>query len=164
VAGEVARHNVGATLATFGEEFASIGVQLGARYDSSAIIIPNGTPPSDSMTSYTPSGVPGGRAPHIWLDETRIIGSSLFDHFGIGFTLLQLGPEAADVTGFIKAAAMKTMPLKVFHVPHMSAYRLYGCKLALIRPDQHIAWRGDVAPANARNILNIITGCQKNAA
>ena len=164
VAGEVTRHNVGATLATFGEEFASIGVQLGARYDGSAIIIPNGTSPSDNMTSYTPSGVPGGRAPHIWLDETRIIGSSLFDHFGIGFTLLQLGPEAADVTGFIKAAAGKAMPLKVFHVPHASAYRLYGCKLALIRPDQHIAWCGDVAPANALNILNIVTGCQKNAA
>jgi hypothetical protein len=108
--------------------------------------------------------VPGGRAPHIWLNKTRIIGSSLFDHFGIGFTLLQLGPEAADVTNFIEAAAEKAMPLKVFHVPHASAYCLYGCKLALIRPDQHIAWCGDVAPTNALDILNIVTGCQKKAA
>ncbi len=163
-AGRMARQKVGATLSTFGEEFASIGVQLGARYDGSAIIIADGLPPADHLTNYTPSGVPGGRAPHIWLDEKHGIGSSLYDHFGTGFTLLQLGPEPVDVSGFIAAATQKTMPLKVLHVPHLSAFRLYGAKLALIRPDQHIAWRGDTTPPDALYILDIVTGCHANTA
>ena len=59
--GAAARAQVSAHLATFGEEFASIGVQLGARYDGSPIIAEDGAPPRDDFLHYTPSGVPGGR-------------------------------------------------------------------------------------------------------
>ena len=47
------------------------------------------------LRRYMPSGVPGGRAPHYWLDAGRGYGNSLFDHFGTGFTLLRLGGKAA---------------------------------------------------------------------
>ena len=46
---------VGAHLSTFGEEFASIGVQLGARYDGSPIVTEDGAPPADDYVRYTPS-------------------------------------------------------------------------------------------------------------
>ena len=46
-AGAAARRLVSAHLATMGEEFASIGVQLGARYDGSPIVAADGAPPAD---------------------------------------------------------------------------------------------------------------------
>ncbi len=46
--GAAARADAGAILSTFGEEFASLGIQLGARYDGSPIIASDGTaPPHD---------------------------------------------------------------------------------------------------------------------
>jgi 2-polyprenyl-6-methoxyphenol hydroxylase-like FAD-dependent oxidoreductase len=139
-AGEAARRAAGEMLATFGEQFASIGVQLGARYDGSPLIASDDVPPSDSFVSYTPSSVPGGRAPHIWLDEKHAIGSSLFDRFGDGFTLLRLGGKAPDAAAMAAAAARRKLPLKVLELENSDARDLYGCDLALVRPDQYIAW------------------------
>ena len=48
-AGEAARRKVSAHLATMAEEFASIGVQLGARYDGSPIVTEDGAPPADDF-------------------------------------------------------------------------------------------------------------------
>ena len=155
--GDVERQKVGAFLATFGEEFASIGVQLGARYDGSPIVVADGLPPADDVFNYRPSSSPGGRAPHLWLDRARGAGSSLFDRFGLGFTLLQLG-EAADPVPFTAAARSLGIPLEVLHVPQPEARTLYGCALALIRPDQHVAWRGQSAPADAARVLAVVTG------
>ncbi|HEX2115839.1 MAG TPA: FAD-dependent oxidoreductase [Alphaproteobacteria bacterium] len=152
-AGAAARAKVGAFLGTFGEEFASIGVQLGARYDGSPIVCAQGTPPRDSLTEYMPSSVPGGRAPHVWLDEGRGIGSSLFDRLGVGFTLLRLGPKAPDGASICEAAKKRGVPLAVLDVPDRDARDLYGCDLCLIRPDQHVAWRGDTGPGNADKLI-----------
>ncbi len=51
-----------------------LGVVLGARYDNSPIVIPDGPPPADELERYTASSVPGGRAPHLWLDDKRVRG------------------------------------------------------------------------------------------
>jgi hypothetical protein len=55
-AGERACLNVGKHLETFKEEFASIGIQLGARYDGSPIIVSDGStsPPDDPSTYRLP--------------------------------------------------------------------------------------------------------------
>ena len=169
--GHHARAEVGAFLATFGEEFASLGVQLGARYDGSPIVMPDGTPPPDDTFAYMPSGVPGGRAPHLWLDGRRGAGSSLFDRFGPGFTLLQLGPEAGgsglpdpdsdpncDPGPLAAAAAQRGLRLTVLRVAHPEAQALYGRPLSLVRPDGHIAWRGDRIPANPAALLDQVSG------
>jgi hypothetical protein len=152
-AGEAARREVGAHLATMGEEFASIGVQLGARYDGSPIVASDGTPPPDDYVRYTPSSVPGGRAPHVWLDAGRGLGSSLFDRMGMGFTLLRLGGKAADTAAIEAAAAKRGIPLSVLDVPDAAARDLYERDLALIRPDQYVAWRGNTPPADADRML-----------
>jgi len=155
--GEAARRVAGDYLATFGEEFASIGVQLGVRYDGSPLIVPDGTPPADDFLNYAPSGVPGGRAPHLWLGDGPA-RTSLFDLFGIGFTLLRLGPQAANAGELASAAARGGIPLDVIDVPNGEARDLYGRNLALIRPDQHICWRGDALPGDCEALLNTITG------
>ncbi|MBT7485037.1 MAG: FAD-dependent oxidoreductase, partial [Rhodospirillales bacterium] len=146
--GEAARRTAGEMLANFGEQFASIGVQLGARYDGSPLIASEGPAPADSFVTYTPTSVPGGRAPHLWLDEKRTFGSSLYDQLGTGFTLLRLGTHTADVSEMLTAAANLGIPLKVLDIDDMDARDLYQCDLALIRPDQHIAWRGNQVANN----------------
>jgi 2-polyprenyl-6-methoxyphenol hydroxylase-like FAD-dependent oxidoreductase len=144
--GEAARRRVGAHLSTFGEAFSSIGLQLGVRYDGSPIIVPDGVPPADNFARYTPSSVPGGRAPHIWLDERRGRGSSLYDHLGIGFTLLRLGGYAVGSAALEAAALRRGIPLDVLHHRSDAARDLYERDLVLIRPDQHVAWRGNQPP------------------
>ena len=144
--GEAARRQVGAHLSTFGEAFASIGLQLGARYNGSPIIVADGAPPTDDFARYTPSSVPGGRAPHIWLDERRERGSSLYDRLGVGFTLLRLGGPAAGSAALEDVARRRGIPLDVLDHPSDAARDLYERDLVLIRPDHHVAWRGNRPP------------------
>jgi len=153
-AGAAARRRTGSFFQGFGEEFASIGIQLGARYDGSSIIVPDGTsPPPDDPIHYTPSACPGGRAPHLFLPDR----SSLFDHFGLGFTLLRL--HGNHGSGALAAAAKaRNVPFATFDVPIAEGRDLYGADLALIRPDQHVAWRGNQLPADCDALLARVTG------
>ena len=156
--GAAARRVVSGHLATMGEEFASIGVQLGARYDGSPIVAEDGTPPADDYVRYTPSGVPGGRAPHYWPGRGRGPGDSLFDQFGKGFTLLRLGRRPADTRSLEAAARRRRVPLTTIDLPDADARELYGRDLALIRPDQYVAWRGDTPPADPDRLIERLTG------
>jgi len=157
-AGAMARRDLGALLSTCGEQYNSIGVQLGARYDGSPIVAAAGAPPADSFDSYTPSSVPGGRAPHAWIDESRGRGSSLYDRFGSGFTLLRLGPHASDAGALTAAAAARKVPLTTLDVADRDIRDLYECDLALIRPDQHVAWRGNALPGDPAKLMAQVTG------
>lgn len=158
-AGIAARRDAGGYLATFGEEFGSIGVQLGARYDGSILIAQDGAPPADSYTAYTPSGVPGGRAPHFFLDPPGMpVRRSLYDLFGSGFTLLRLAPGANGGGTLAAAAQRRGVPLKIVDAFDEDGRQLYGRDLALIRPDQHVAWRGDSLPSDTDALLARLTG------
>ena len=139
--GADARRTAAAEIAHFSEEFASIGIQLGARYDGSSIVVSDGSaPPADDPFIYVPSACPGGRAPHVWMADR----TSLFDHFGPGFTLLSMaGGREEDASALAVAAAKRGVPLKLLSVDSKAARELYGASLALVRPDQHVAWRGD---------------------
>jgi hypothetical protein len=153
-AGEADRRAASDFLAGFGEEFGSLGVQLGARYDGSPIVIADGTPPRDDLIVYTPSSVPGGRAPHLWLDDR----TSLYDHLGKGFTLLRFADAGAEATGLLAAARRRGVPLKLLDIAHAPGRELYGCALALVRPDQHVAWRGDRLPEDCDALISRVTG------
>ena len=157
-AGAQARRELGAVLSTCGEQYGSLGVQLGARYDGSPVIAENGAPPADDFIDYTPSSVPGGRAPHVWMDDGRGNGSSLFDRLGTGFTLLRLGRHAPAGSALANAAARARIPFKVLDCPDGDARDLYGCDLALIRPDQHVAWRGHTDAVDAERLIARVVG------
>ncbi len=133
-------------------------MQLGARYDGSPIIAEDGAPPADDYTRYIPSGVPGGRMPHFWLDGGRGYGSSVFDRMAFGFTLLRLGGKAHDAGALSAAARLRNVPLNVLDVPSPEVRDLYGRDLALIRPDQYVAWRGNTPPDSADRLLARVVG------
>ena len=135
-------------------EFNIPGITFGGRYDGSPIIVSDGTaPPPDTINNYQPTACPGGRAPHLWLGD----GRSLYDAFGFEFTMLRLGTKPADAAPFVSAAAALGVPLTVVDVPTEEARDLYQADLALIRPDQIVAWRGHSA-ADAASVLRRATG------
>ncbi|HVV92612.1 MAG TPA: FAD-dependent monooxygenase [Hyphomicrobiales bacterium] len=153
--GAAARAETGKALATFGEEYASIGIQLGVRYDGSPLTVGDGcVPPPDDPFRYVPSACPGGRAPHLWLRDR----TSLFDHLGPGFTLLCFDAADAEAAAMRAAAERRGMPLKVVVVDHPEGRGLYERRLALVRPDQHVAWRGDALPDDCSRLLARVTG------
>ncbi|HKS84677.1 MAG TPA: FAD-dependent monooxygenase, partial [Pseudolabrys sp.] len=157
-AGEAARRAAGTMLGQFGEQFASIGVQLGARYDGSPIIAGDGPAPADDLTAYVPTSIPGGRAPHFWVGAGRGEGDSLYDRLCRGFTLLRLGPRPPDVAAMTDAAARQRIPLEVLDLADAEARNLYDCDLALIRPDCYVAWRGNRLVAEPRRLLARLAG------
>ena len=136
-------------------EFNIPGITFGARYDGSPIIAGDGTaPPLDQANRYEATACPGGRAPHAWLDD----GASLYDRFGFEYTLLVLRGAAAAPAALAGAAAARGLPLTVF-APPAGATReglrdLYEADYALIRPDQVVAWRGSVLPADAAPLFD----------
>ena len=82
----------------------------------------------------------------------------MFDHFGTGFTLLLLPGCKDDGDAFAAAAAENRIPLKRYSVRLPEIRDLYGAGMALIRPDQHVAWRGDRSPEQAAATLRMAVG------
>ena len=120
-------------------EFNIPGVTFGGRYDGSPLIVGDGSaPPPDSPNHYVPTACPGGRPPHAWLAD----GRSLYDSFHTEWTLLALGPDAPDTTPFEAAARTLNLDLQVVRHDAPELATLYEAPLALIRPDQIVAWRG----------------------
>lgn len=134
-------------------EFFSLGVVLGYRYIDSPIIVDEvpGCPWIRS-THYSPSAAPGSLAPHQWLGD----GSSLYDHFGQGFTMLVLHSSAhAQAQVALKQAQRLGVPFVIFEPLNQAVAALYETALALIRPDQHVAWRGESVP---EDLISRVTG------
>lgn len=152
VAGDAARAAVAKQiLLSKRREFDSLGVVLGSCYAQSPILASEDgetLPPTDS-TAYVPSARPGSRAPHAWLHDGTDQGASLYDHFAFdSLTLLVTrGGNTAAAGTVSRAAAQAGIPLRVIAPDVPSLHVLYGADLVLIRPDQHVAWRGESTAA-----------------
>lgn len=153
--GEELRAQAGAYLETHGRaEFNIPGITFGARYDTSPIILAEqGSQTEDLPSVYAPTASPGGRAPHFWIDQT----TSLYDLFGFEWTLLRLGDQPPLGKALASEAAMAGMDLTVVDVPSQELAHLYDASLALIRPDQVVAWRGN-DDAHAEFIVRTLLG------
>jgi 2-polyprenyl-6-methoxyphenol hydroxylase-like FAD-dependent oxidoreductase len=138
-----------------GAMFRTDGLQLGYVYEGSPVCVPDGTPaPNDVSDSYTQTARPGARAPHGWLDD----GRSTLDLFGHGFVLLRLGDDAPDGSALANAAKARAIPLRIEHIADPNTAALYEARLVLVRPDGHVAWRGDETPEDCGSIMDRIAG------
>ncbi|WP_040785865.1 aromatic-ring hydroxylase C-terminal domain-containing protein [Nocardia pneumoniae] len=63
-----------------------------------------------------------------------------------------------NVDGLVDAAARRGVPLDVVDVRDDHARALYERDLVLVRPDQHVAWRGDSAPGEPLVVVDRIRG------
>lgn len=154
-AGATARAALGAQLLHHcNVEFDIPGIHFGMFYGGSPIVIDDGSPvPRDEWNRYEPSAVPGARAPHVWLAPDV----SIYDRLGRDFTLLRF--DAAAQTSAIEAAARaQGVPLEVLDVSHTEARDLYQADLVLVRPDQHVAWRGNRLPDDPQRLIRTAIG------
>lgn len=135
-------------------EFHSLGIVLGYQYDASPVIVDDGTPHLPEGQEYVPTARPGARLPHLWLPD----GTSLYDCLGNGFSLIQIRDDA-NVAPFIEAATAHSVPLAVVELRDQTLETLYGASLLLVRPDQHVAWRGtSVDRVTAETIIAQVRG------
>ena len=133
------------------------GAELGYHYFGSPLVWPEeGEGPQYDFVEYRPSTWPGVRLPHTWLDD----GTAMQDRIGYdrGFTLLRLGKSQADVSALEKAFATYRAPFRVLDIPDAEPRAVYGCDLILLRPDLHVAWRGNRLPDDAARLAAIVTG------
>jgi hypothetical protein len=118
----------------------SWGVELGYRYDQSPIVCSEANPPPVSPIKYEPTTWPGARLPHVFLGD----GASIHDKLGLYFTFLAV--DKVDANPIERAAASVGIPLVVLQLSRPDLLPLYERPFLLIRPDQHVAWRGDKIP------------------
>ena len=153
--GEATRERVGREFAEqMRHEWYTLGMHLGYRYDASPICWPDGSEatPDDPM-HYLPTARPGHRAPHVWLAD----GRSTLDLFGRGFTLLRLGANPPAASAFESAAERLGVPVSVVALNEPEVTAAYERALVLVRPDGHVAWRGDVWP-DFEKLLDCVRG------
>jgi len=129
-----------------------IGAELGYRYVGSPIISEERGGPEHNFREYEPTTWPGARLPHVWLDGHRAIQ----DRIGGGYTLLRLGGCREDVSGL--KSAMGNAPFEILDIPDAAVRDLYGFDLILLRPDLHVAWRGQRAPVEPQKLAALAIG------
>jgi 2-polyprenyl-6-methoxyphenol hydroxylase-like FAD-dependent oxidoreductase len=136
------------------QQYCCAGLNFGYFYEASPIVAYDDEPaPAYTMADFKSSTVPGCRAPHLRLAD----GRSLYDALGAGYTLLRFDPQI-DVSAFVSASSRRKVPFTVLDVDSADAASMYDRKLVLARPDQHIAWRGDLAPADAEAVIDRVRG------
>ncbi|MFY8016179.1 MAG: monooxygenase, partial [Limnohabitans sp.] len=154
--GEAARIATGAEAYDLNvQQFCCEGLNFGYYYEGSPIIAHEDEPaPAYSMGSFTPSTIPGCRAPHFWLAE----GQSLYDLFGKGYSLLRFD-ASANIDALLDAAQIQNMPVKVVDLGgETNIPKAYQHKLVLCRTDQHVVWRGDNLPASMSSFSALLRG------
>ena len=135
------------------------GLNFGYFYDASPIISYDGEPaPGYTMNSFTESTVPGCRLPHLWLTD----GSSLYDALGAEYTLLRRDREI-DISELTNGFAARGVPLAVLDLDAAKTGPQYRHALLLVRPDQHVAWRGDTVPADVLALVDLLRGARATA-
>lgn len=152
---EAQRNKLAAEIAALGNaENESTGIEFGYVYADSPIVAreADAVAPTDPLR-YVPVTMPGARLPSTFLKD----GSALFDRLGPWFTLVNFG--AMDPSPLVSAAARAGVPLQVLSLHEPALGAVYGRDAFLVRPDQHIAWRGSAATAvNGASIIHRALG------
>jgi len=131
------------------------GVELGYTYAGSPTIISEAEPYIESdFFHYIPNASPGSRFPHVWLKN----GRALQDSLGSGYSLLAFGN--ADTAPMQRAMRAFGVPLDVLSLDEPAVRFVAARNLVLLRPDHHVAWRGDRLPDSCENLAAIVTGRQ----
>lgn len=133
-----------------------VGIELGYRYLDSPIVDYSTADDAEDGYSYeySPNADAGYRLPHLWLAD----GSALHDHLGRGYNLIRLAGTAVDTSELEAAFAATGAPLEVHKFPEPHLRKIYGADLILLRPDLHVAWRSEQAPADARALADKVVG------
>jgi hypothetical protein len=116
-----------------------IGAELGYRYWGSQVIWDEPGGPEHSFRSHDPTAWTGVRLPHAWVSP---------------------GLAGGDTLARPLLAALRALGATADHV-RLADTRLrdhYGRDLFLLRPDLHVAWRGNGLPEDVALLADTVTG------
>lgn len=158
-AGESARRAIGAEFERkVSRLYESLGIEIGYRYHGSPVIeADHASEPAYDEIRYTPTTWSGARLPSAFRDD----GTAVFDQLPMDrFTLLAFNADADDYAPLQAAADECRVPLAVLplHERHLAA--LYERRFVLVRPDQHVCWRGDSLPMDCHSLFNRLRGAR----
>ena len=141
------------------------GLTYDERYDASAVIWYEPGQLEDEPRwqpgHYEDDPRPGHRAPDGFVDP---YGSTLYDRIGNDLALLVLTADRSVEQGFAAEAVARSLPFTVVHLADPAVRTLYGADNVLIRPDQHVAWRGSQLPdGGARAVFDHTLGLRRAA-
>jgi hypothetical protein len=130
------------------------GIELGYRYNDSPVVCHEDSPePPWNPREYTPTTWPGGRPPSLPLED----GTSIYDRFALSFTLIDFaGDGSADA--LLEAAAAQGLPVSHAVVTDEGARRVWERDLVLLRPDHHVAWRGNKSHPDPAAVIQRVRG------
>jgi 2-polyprenyl-6-methoxyphenol hydroxylase-like FAD-dependent oxidoreductase len=178
-AGEQARARFHSQLPSQAPHYRSLGLDLGVCYHQGALLPEAVAPPTLPLTSYRPTTRPGARLPHLWV-RCGGVRHALHDLVAAagGFVLLTpLAGASAWRTARTQVQREFLIPLTCWTVgPTAEADLVAEMPLAeipweigptgalLVRPDGHIAWRCQTAPATPATVLRAVLqqlGCSR---
>lgn len=147
-------------------QYWSPGRQFGFVYRDGAVV-PDGTePPASTVTEYHPSGFPGARAPHVWLEKAGGERVSTVDLLHTDFSVLAGEEGRPWVDAARRAAASHGVELRAVVIGDCAEYTeptgtwrtLYGLEpsgAVVVRPDGHVGFRARALsdPATAEKTL-----------
>jgi hypothetical protein len=113
------------------------GIEFGYVYEGSPIVEKETIAIDSSFVAYHPTTAPGARLPSTFLNT----GAAVYDMLGPWFTVLAFGD--ADPSRLVEAATAVGLPLGVARISDAELFPIYQAALVLVRPDQHVAWRGN---------------------
>ena len=130
------------------------GIELGYRYDGSPVICQENSPqPPWSPQEYRPTTWPGSRPPSVILGD----GTPIYDRFAPSFTLVDFaGDGRAD--SLLEAAAAQGLPVSHTVVTDAGARQVWEHDLVLVRPDHHVAWRGNRVHRDPAAVIQHVRG------
>ncbi|MEI7740002.1 MAG: FAD-dependent monooxygenase [Betaproteobacteria bacterium] len=160
--GQIVRAKVGHAMTEgLKREWFSLNMHLGNRYTNSPInIYEEFEDPvkqkfefEDSI-NYIPSTRPGCRAPHVWLDKEL----STLDLINKKFSLFCFVDISEEINLLCQYADQLKIPITVFFIDSVKTKLLFEFNYLMIRPDGHIAWRGNNCKIEPSYFWSKITG------
>ncbi|MET0987979.1 MAG: FAD-dependent oxidoreductase [Steroidobacteraceae bacterium] len=130
------------------------GADLGYRYDSAVIMSEEGPAPPSPITAFEPTTWPGAHLPHVWLQPEL----ALYDRLRTNaYTLLHLNGSRQGISTFGDAMRARGAPLDVLSLSDPRIRSVFERDYLLVRPDFHVAWRGNRLP-DAKRLAAVVTG------
>lgn len=130
------------------------GIHFGYRYDPSPVVWPeSGAPPEWRWRHVVPTTWPGGRVPSVRLPD----GQELLDRLGDEFTLVDLSGDGSGKP-LVEEANALGLPTAYLAVNDDEVAAVWERLLVLVRPDHHVAWRGDAPPPDWPAVIDHVRG------
>lgn len=135
--------------------YESLGIEIGYSYHSRVLVEEAAADSKNDTPPYRPTTQPGARLPSAF----RADGTAVFDQLDpSGFTLLAVGASAEECMPMLAAARNARVPLSVLELGEAYLQLLYEKRFVLVRPDQHVVWRGETIPSACQHIIATVSG------